>query len=334
MALGQQQSSNFDLLSGVPQGSCLGPLLFVLYASRLFRIVEKHLPRAHGYADDTQLYLSFRPGPVASQCEAVRVMVDCISEIRSWMAHSLLKLNDKKTEFLIIGSRQQLAKVNIDGILVGSAKITPATNVCNLGVWFDSSLTMSTNVGKICSKAYFGLYKIKQIRKFLSAHSTKTLVHAFVTSHLDYCNSLLYGISKYQVDRLQRVLNSAARVTCCVPRHEHITPILMQLHWLPIFYRIQFKIALLVYKVTRGMAPPYLCDLIEEQHPGRYPLRSNDKNLLKIPRTKTKSFGDQAFAVSAPTIWNNLPKSVRDSDNLKAFKTNLKTFLYKTAFLL
>ena len=334
VVIDQQQSSNFDLLSGVPQGSCLGPLLFVLYASRLFRIVEKHLPRAHGYADDTQLYLSFRPGPVSSQCEAVRVMVDCISEIRSWMAHSLLKLNDKKTEFLIIGSRQQLAKVNIDGILVGSAKITPATNVRNLGVWFDSSLTMSTNVGKICSKAFFGLYKIKQIRKFLSADSTKTLVHAFVTSHLDYCNSLLYGISKYQVDRLQRVLNSAARVTCCVPRHEHITPILMQLHWLPIFYRIQFKIALLVYKVTRGMAPPYLCDLIEEQHPGRYPLRSNDKNLLKIPRTKTKSFGDRAFAVSAPTIWNNLPKSVRDSDNLKAFKTNLKTFLYKTAFLL
>ena len=78
-------------------------------------------------------------------------------------------------------------------------------------------------------------FLVKQIRKFLSADSTKTLVHAFVTSHLDYCNSLLYGISKYQVDRLQRVLNSAARVTCCVPRHENITPILMQLHWLPIF---------------------------------------------------------------------------------------------------
>jgi hypothetical protein len=296
--------------------------------------VEKHLPTAHGYADDTQLYISFRPGPVSSQDDAVNAMVECISEIRSWMAHNQLKLNDKKTEFLIIGSRHQVAKVNIDKILVGSDSIQPTTNVKNLGVWLDPSLSMSTHVGKTCSKAFFGLYKIKQIRKFLSTDSTKTLVHAFVTSHLDYCNSLLYGITQYQLDRLQRVLNSAARVTCCIPRHDHITHILMQLHWLPMAYRIRFKIALLVFKAMRDMAPSYLCDLIKEQMPGRYALRSNNQKLLQIPRTKTKTFGDRAFAVSAPRIWNSLLQSVRDSRNLSSFKTNLKTFLFKTAFLL
>lgn len=127
----QQQSKNFDLLSGVPQGSCLGPLLFVMYASRLFRIVEKHLPTAHGYADDTQLYISFRPGLESSQDDAVSAMVDCISEIRPWMAHSHLKLNDKKSEFLIVGSRQQLVKVNVDNILVGSSQVKPSSNVRN-----------------------------------------------------------------------------------------------------------------------------------------------------------------------------------------------------------
>ena len=141
-----------------------------------------------------------------------------------------IKLNDGKTEFIIIGSRQQLAKVNIDHINVGTSDIRPVGSVQNLGLWFDRSMTMSSHVGKVCSKAFRGLYNICQIRKFFSEDSTKTLIHAFVTSHLDYCNSLLYGIPKYQLDRLQRVLNAAARLTCYVPRFNHITATLMELH--------------------------------------------------------------------------------------------------------
>ena len=105
--------------------------------------------------------------------------------------------------------------------------ITQHINISSryLGLWFDRSMTMSSHVGKVCSKAFRGLYNIRQIRKFLSEDSTKTLIHAFVTFHLDYCNSLLYGIPKYQLDRLQRVLNAAARLTCYVPRFNHLTPI-------------------------------------------------------------------------------------------------------------
>ena len=170
-----------------------------MYASRLFRIVERHLPSVQGYADDTQLYVSFRPGSSASQDEAVRAREACITDIRGWMASHQLMLNDNKTEFLIIGSRQQLCKVNIDNICVGTSEIKPASSVRNLGAWFDSSMTMNVHVGKVCSKAFRGLYMIRQIRKFLSEESTKTLIHAFVSSHLDYSNSLLYGIPQYQL---------------------------------------------------------------------------------------------------------------------------------------
>ena len=93
---------------------------------------------------------------------------------------------------MIIGTRQQLAKASIDSIGVGDADIKLAQNVRNLGSWFDKHMPMNVHVGKVCSKAFRGLYNIRQIRKFLSIESTKTLVHAFVTLHLDNCNSLLF----------------------------------------------------------------------------------------------------------------------------------------------
>ena len=121
---------------------------------------------------------------------------------------------------------------------------------------------MAANVGKVCNKTVFGLYKIRQIRKFLSEDSTKILIHAFVTSHIDYCNSLLFGIPKYQIDRLQKVVNATVRLVCHIPRYAHITLTLRNLHWLPIEYRIRFKVALLVFKSIKGMAPKYLKDQI------------------------------------------------------------------------
>lgn len=219
-----------------------------MYASRLFHVVKKHLPNIQCYADDTQLYLSFRPDSTTSQDEAVFSMERCISDIRAWMTNNYLKLNDTTTEFLVIGSRQQLTKIKIDSIRVGSTEIQKVSSVRNLGAWFDTSVTMTTYIGKACSKGFFGLYKIKQIRKFLSEKATATFIHAFVTSHLDYCNSLLYGVPKFQIDRLQKVLNAAARVTQQVPRYSRITPVLKSLHWLPIGFRVKFKIALLVFK--------------------------------------------------------------------------------------
>ena len=303
-----------------------------MYASRLFHVVEKHLPVVHVFADDTQLYLSFRPTSSISQDQAIRAMEECIVDVRAWMCHNMMKLNDSKTEFLIIGSRQQLAKINVDSIKVGASEIVSTSSVRNLGAWLDKNMSMDAHVGKVCSKAFFGLYKIRQIRKFLSVDATNTLVHPFVTSHVDYCNSLLYGVSQYQLSRLQRVLNAAARITCLLPRYSHITPTLFHLHWLPIASRIKFKIALIVYKALNGYSPSYITDLLHIKPPGRYAMRSDDQHLLLVPRTKCKTFGDRAFAVAGPRVWNSLPLAVRYSVNVDTFKTNLKSFLFTQAY--
>ena len=137
------------------------------------------------YANDTQLYLSFRSDLTTSQDKAVLSMERCISDIRAWITNNYLKLNDTKTEFLVIGSRQQLTKIKIDSVRVGSTESQKVSSVRNLGARFDTSMTMSTHIGKACSKAFLGLHKIRQTRKFLTEKATATFIHTFVTSHLD-----------------------------------------------------------------------------------------------------------------------------------------------------
>ena len=328
------KSDAFNLGSGVPQGSCLGPVLFLLYAAGLFKIIDKHLPKAHSYADDTQIYLSFRPYPPVSQDVALGIIENCVADIRAWMLSNRLLINDTKTEFVIISSRQQVSKIHIDKIKVGESTIEPVKMVRNLGAWFDSHMSMNSHIGKVCSKAFRSLYNIRQIRKFLSEETTKILVHAFVTSHLDYCNSLLYGLPQYQYDRLQRVLNAAARVVCLVPKFDHITPVLSRLHWLPVRYRVTFKILLLVYKALHVKAPPYISALLKAKPVGRYNLRSDGQDMLVVPKTMLKTFGDRAFAKAGPSLWNELPVDIRRASSVETFKSQLKTFLFKKAFRL
>ena len=325
-------SKKFSLCQGVPQGSCLGPLLFTIYTRKLFDIVERHLPEVHCYADDTQLYVSFSPNQSAKADDAIKSMTDCISDVRSWMISDNLMLNDDKTEFLILGTKQQLTKVNIDNIKVGSANVSPVPVVRNLGSWFDSQLTMSSHTSKLCSVAFYHLYNIRCIRKYLSQEATATLVHAFITSRTDYCNSLLYGLPDNQLVKIQRVLNAAARLVCNAPRFCHITPIMRDLHWLPIRARINFKVLLLTFKALHGLAPQYLQSLISIKT-SCYNLRGSNTLLLAMPSVKSKAtLGDRAFAVAAPSLWNSLLSELRSITCVNSFKAHLKTYLFRHAY--
>ena len=151
-------------------------------------------------------------------------------------------------------------------------------------------------------------------------------------SHLDYCNSLLYGIPQYQMDRLQKVLNTAAQVTYQVPQFDRIMPTLIKWHWLPIKFRIQFKVALFVYKALNGMAPFYLTELLQVKAAGCYAVWTNNQLLLQVPRTKCWTFGDRSFLVAAPKIWNGLPLDIKQSTSVDCFKSTLKTFLFRLAY--
>ena len=327
-------SDAFHLIQGVPQGSCLGPLLFTVYTSELFDIIEKHLPSVHCYADDTQLYLAFSPDKEGDDAIAIEAMRNCIKELRVWMARNRLMLNEDKTDFLLIGTRQQLLKVNFTRIAVGSEVIECKSSVRNLGSWFDSQLNMSVHISKLCAAAFYHLHNISRIRRFLSFDSTKALVHALITSRVDYCNSLLYGLPATQLNKIQRVLNAAARLVCRSPRYCHITPLVYNLHWLPVNLRIRFKVLLFVSKAIHGIAPSYISDLISVKPNSSYNLRSSSAGiLLAFPARKTKrTLGDRSFSVAAPTLWNELPRELRDLEDFKSFKQKLKTHLFIEAY--
>src|SRR5271156_4079940 len=148
---------------------------------------------------------------------------------------------------------------------------------------------------------------------------------------LDYCNSLLHGISKSLSDKLQRVLNTAARIVTRTKITSHITPVLKFLHWLPVVQRCAFKTALLTFKVIHGLAPSYLCELISYRSTTR-DLRSINNVLLDVPKS-TSCIGSRAFIFSVPKLWNSLPQDVRTNCvSLSIFKTKLKTYLFREAF--
>ena len=150
-----------------------------------------------------------------------------------------LKLNDDKTEFMIIGSRQQLEKVSVAELSVGDISVVPASAARNLGVLFDRNLKFDAQITKTCCTGYYYLQS-----EYLTLNSTRCLVHALVMGRVDYCNSLLYGLATNNINKLQRVQNMAARLITNTPRFCHITPVLCQLHWLPIGVRIKFKVIL------------------------------------------------------------------------------------------
>ena len=183
---------------------------------------------------------------------------------------------------------------------------------------------MDKRITKLCSKAFYWLYKLKRIRKFLSNDAIQTVVHAFITSNLDYCNSLFYSLPQHLIDRLQRIQSAAARVVLLIHKFDHIRTALFDLHWLPIKQRVWFKIMLLTFKCLTGKAPVYLRDMVERYMPPRA-LRSSNSLLLKVPRFKNKTLGARTFAYAAASLWNSLPLEIRAIDNIDSFKSSLKT---------
>ena len=191
MSVNGERLDCYPLPFGVRQGSCLGPLLFSAYASKLFEVIKLYLPNAHAFANDTQIYPSFNPDDSLSEVEAVQAVEQCIRTIRVWMQADWLKLNESKTEVMLIETRQQLSKVNLDTLTIGETRVATVNNVRSVGVWFESQLNFNVHITKTRSLFFCSLYKIRCIRKYLSYNSAQTLILALVIERLEYCNSLL-----------------------------------------------------------------------------------------------------------------------------------------------
>ena len=254
VSIDNYSSEALQLDCGVPQGSVLGPLLYLLYTSPVAEILRQHKMFFHLYADDTQLYIPFSCNDDLALNDSMKLIENCLSDIDAWMTINKLKLNKDKTEFLLFSSKHS-PQLTVPSLNFGCDFIAPSAHVRNIGVIFDSQLTMARNVNNICKSSFYHLRNIAKIRKFISVETTEIIVHAFVSSKLDNCNSLLFGLPHKLLNKLQSVQNAAARIITLSRKHDHITPILVKLHWLPIESRIKYKILLLTYKALHGISP-------------------------------------------------------------------------------
>ena len=317
------------LTTGMPQGSRVGPTEFPSYTSPVFTIAEKHGVSIHVYADDTQLYLPFNPTEYET---AMCKLQDCVEEIRLWLASNHLKLNEDKTEFLVIGSKPQLRKIGTKcSFKIGNEIIQASKKAKNIGAVLDENMEFRAHVDQVARSCYLHLRNIAHIRPFINEDTAATLVHAFISSKLDNLNSILAGVPQTIVKKLQLIQNNAARLVKRKKRHDHVTPILQELHWLPVKMRIQYKICLLTHKALHGSAPEYISNMLTRHVPLRN-LRSAHSNRLVIQVPNLKNTGGRAFSVQAPKLWNALPDDVRLCNTLDMFKSKLKTHLFREAY--
>ena len=319
-------SDESALKYGVPQGSVLGPVLFVLYAAPVSDVISRHAMLHESFADDTQLHQS---ASIAEIDVLMSRTQECIAGLKDWMTLNKLQLNDDKTEIMLACPKKLLKHPSIpDSVLINNTQVTLSSSVRSLGVTLDQTLSFQQHISHVCKVAYLELRRISSIRHYLSTDATKTLVCAFVLSRMDYCNSLLVGLPKYLTDRLQRIQNNAARLICRASKFDHVSPLLRSLHWLPVSDRIDYKLLTLTFPAVSGSGPEYLSELIHAYIPTRQLRSSSDTRLLKIPYVRTKTYGERSFSFQAPTKWNRLPYNLRHTDSLPSFKSGLKTHLF------
>jgi len=331
--LGSAKSSKHNLDCGVPQGSVLGPKQFIAYVEDVNQVFTDHDIAYHGYADDMQGLRRCYLTDAASISSTHKATLD---DVQEWCSSRRLQLNALKTELIWFGSSANLrhlqltdSQINIDS----STTIKPSNVIRDLGVYFDSELTMRSHIMNVTRSCYYQLRRLRSIRRHLGRDVTHRLVCAFVLSRLDYCNALFAGLPVSTLAPLQRVQNAAARLVLGLKWSEHITPALKQLHWLPIKQRICYKLSTIVHKCLHQQAPDYLTELFTftADIQSRCSLRSASDGKLAVPRTRIQ-FGDRAFSVAGARQWNALPVELRNIDDFRLFKAKLKTHLFKLTY--
>jgi hypothetical protein len=334
-------SSSCDTsLTGVPQGSVLGPLLFVLFISPVVDVIglipdtqnTSGIVSFHQYADDTQLYIGANSSTLIAQIASIE---SCTQRVHDWLLNNGLHLNPSKSEAIAFSNPRSKPLValaeSVKTITVAGSPIKLQSSIKSLGVYLDSHMSFDKHVSEICKASYFHIRALRHIRSSLTTEAAKTVAVAIVGSRLDYCNSLLTGTSASNLARLQLVQNTLARVVAQKSRYCHITPVLASLHWLPVRHRINFKIATTAFKVLHHQQPLYLAQILPRYIPSRS-LRSSSSITISAPLRKTSMATSKSFSSTASQVWNKLPTHISSALTLPVFRRHLKHHLFLDAY--
>ena len=288
----------------------------------LYRYVHPSKFRIYGFADDHQLWKSFLP---VLQVTALKESIDCcFNLITKWMQEYFLCLNTSKTKLLVIMPPTLKDSIVVKGTFIDNKCVRFVSNAKKLGIVLNDELSFETQVTQVVKSCFNIIRKLSKMKSFLTQDQLRTLVSACVFSKLDYCNALYYGISAKPLKKLRSVQNSAVyllrkKENCNISIEEY----LRKYHWLPIKERIIFKILLIVHKCLNGNAPSELCNLFEF---------SSSSRTCKLNHISYKTaFGDRAFSVAGPRLWNILPSDIRMMKDVETFKVLLKTYLFNNS---
>ena len=316
-----------------------GPILFSLYTYPISSIIHSHSSiNCHFYADDTQLYITLSP---ANFSHSMQKLKNCLNGIQNFMFTNKLKLNPDKTEFILIGSPKILNNFSLSSLSIFWEIRSPQHKASGTSEWCSTPISISQTgyMSQVIKSTRIHARDLYRIRPLLDLKTSVLLANALVSSRLDYCNSLFLSLTDFELSRLQLVQNSLCRVVTHSSKFSHITPELKKIHWLPVRYRVQFKIGIITYKIFNQGQPVYLRELIHPYTSSRNTRRSTPK--LKFVQTPTfyrrvhKSIKHFSISFShyAPVHWNSFPFHVRNSPSVASFRKDLKTHLFSSSLI-
>ena len=325
--VGDGLSQKFPLEVGVPQGSILGPILFNCIMTKLADVLLAHDVSFHVYADDTQLWF-----PVTHPKEEANVrsnIKSIFSIIDNFMHEHHLKLNASKTIFLPLSrKRKQFDPLELES----GCEILPSTKARNLGVTFDGQMSFDPHINELRKSCFHHIRNVCQLKPFIPTKKVASLILAIVISRLDFCNTLLCSLNKTQIKRIQSIQNAAVRMVAGAKIHQSITPLLKSLHWLPVQYRITYKLALTAHKsIYDATCPLYLKNALTIKKSCRFTRSSLCPTFARIDYTLV-SVGGRSAVHHMVDIWNKLPSQLRNISDVKLFRKQLKTYLFSECF--
>ena len=322
-------SSSTHAFCGVPQGSVLGPLLFISYTSDLIPIVKSHGLNIHVFADDVMIYGSCTPSSVKLLSDKLST---CLDSIISWLNSNRLQLNASKTQFIWCSSSRRRKSRPSDPIRIGNASVLPSSSITCLGVPIDCELSFTQHVSKTTSACFSTLRSLRSICRCVPRPLFISLVESLVLSRLTYCISLLYGCPLSLLRRLQAILHASARLVFLCNSFSHVTPLLRQLQWLSVVQRIDFRLAALAHACCHGDCPDYLTDVLHltSEVSGRQGLRSANVSSLVLPLLRPPTLGGRSFSMAAARTWNSIPRELTSINCARSFKKAMKSYFMES----